>query len=93
MIPGGDPRDSGLVEKLAKAYICKDSCIILLTIACESQPVITSTRVNTLPSFIADYENQGAHRLASQYDTNGSRTIGIPILYWVSSVRRLMLVM
>ncbi|KAF8504672.1 P-loop containing nucleoside triphosphate hydrolase protein [Russula emetica] len=60
LIPGGDPRDSGLVEKLAKAYICKDSCIILLTIACET-----------------DYENQGAHRLASQYDTNGSRTIGV----------------
>ncbi len=87
LIPGGDPRDSSLVEKLAKSYISKDSCIILLTIACESPLVITSTRIDHLPSLIADYENQGAHRLASQYDTNGSRTIGMPILYWGSSVK------
>jgi hypothetical protein len=36
LIVGGEPRDAALVEGLAKEYICKDSCIILLTIACES---------------------------------------------------------
>ncbi|KAH9965473.1 P-loop containing nucleoside triphosphate hydrolase protein [Russula dissimulans] len=60
LIPGGDPNDSKLVERLAKGYICKDSCIILLTIACET-----------------DFENQGAHRLAAEYDPHGSRTIGV----------------
>ncbi|KAI9452814.1 P-loop containing nucleoside triphosphate hydrolase protein [Russula earlei] len=60
LIPGGDPRDSKLVQQLAESYICKESCIILLTIACET-----------------DYENQGAHRLAAQYDPHGSRTIGV----------------
>jgi len=60
LIPGGDPVDSKLVERLARGYICKDSCIILLTIACET-----------------DFENQGAHRLAAEYDPRGSRTIGV----------------
>ncbi|KAH9965472.1 P-loop containing nucleoside triphosphate hydrolase protein [Russula dissimulans] len=60
LIPGGDPNDSRLVERLVKEYICKDSCIILLTIACET-----------------DFENQGAHRLAAEYDPHGLRTIGV----------------
>ncbi|KAI0295243.1 P-loop containing nucleoside triphosphate hydrolase protein [Russula brevipes] len=60
LIPGGEPRDSNLIEQFAKSYICKESCIILLTIACET-----------------DFENQSAHRLASQYDPHGLRTIGV----------------
>ncbi|KAI0250034.1 P-loop containing nucleoside triphosphate hydrolase protein [Lactifluus subvellereus] len=36
LIPGGDPHDSALVQQLAEVYICKESCIILLTIACET---------------------------------------------------------
>ena len=29
-----------------------------------------------LKKIIADFENQGAHRLAKQYDPDGKRTIG-----------------
>jgi hypothetical protein len=36
LIVGGEPRDSRLVHRLAEEYICKESCIILLTIACET---------------------------------------------------------
>ncbi|KAI0302311.1 P-loop containing nucleoside triphosphate hydrolase protein [Multifurca ochricompacta] len=36
LIVGGEPRDAALVQQLAEAYICKGSCIILLTIACET---------------------------------------------------------
>ncbi|KAF4620301.1 hypothetical protein D9613_001087 [Agrocybe pediades] len=55
---GGD--DIRLVENLVTAYIKKENCIILLTVACET-----------------DFENQGAHRLAKQYDPQGKRTIGV----------------
>jgi len=37
LIVGGEPRDSQLVQKLAEEHIQKPSCIILLTIACESR--------------------------------------------------------
>jgi hypothetical protein len=36
LIVGGEPRDAELVEQLAEEYIKKESCIILVTIACES---------------------------------------------------------
>ncbi|KAH9175022.1 P-loop containing nucleoside triphosphate hydrolase protein [Lactarius sanguifluus] len=36
LIVGGEPRDSRLVQRLAEEYISKESCIILLTIACET---------------------------------------------------------
>lgn len=38
LIAGGEPRDSRLVQELAEEHIRKESCIILLTIACESTP-------------------------------------------------------
>ncbi len=38
LIVGGEPRDARLVQKLAEEHIRKESCIILLTIACESTP-------------------------------------------------------
>jgi hypothetical protein len=41
LIPGGNRRDSALVEQLATQYISRESCIILLTIACESTLVVT----------------------------------------------------
>ncbi|KAF8805211.1 hypothetical protein BYT27DRAFT_7258317 [Phlegmacium glaucopus] len=56
----GSSNDIALVESLVTAYIKKPSCIILLTVACET-----------------DFENQGAHRLAKQYDPEGKRTIGV----------------
>jgi hypothetical protein len=36
LIVGGEERDARLVEKLAQKYIKRESCIILVTIACES---------------------------------------------------------
>ncbi|KAF8270214.1 P-loop containing nucleoside triphosphate hydrolase protein [Lactarius quietus] len=36
LIVGGEPRESRLVQQLAEEYISKESCIILLTIACET---------------------------------------------------------
>ncbi|TFK45126.1 P-loop containing nucleoside triphosphate hydrolase protein [Crucibulum laeve] len=56
----GRESDIKLVESLVTSYIRKPSCIILLTVACET-----------------DFENQGAHRLAKQYDPQGKRTIGV----------------
>ena len=38
LIAGGEPRDASLVQQLAEEHIRKESCIILLTIACESTP-------------------------------------------------------
>ncbi|KAF8959975.1 P-loop containing nucleoside triphosphate hydrolase protein [Flammula alnicola] len=55
----GSGDDIALVQSLVTTYIKKPSCIILLTVACET-----------------DFENQGAHRLAKQYDPEGKRTIG-----------------
>ncbi|KAH9032594.1 P-loop containing nucleoside triphosphate hydrolase protein [Lactarius pseudohatsudake] len=36
LIVGGEPRDSRLVQQLAEEHISKESCIILLTITCET---------------------------------------------------------
>ncbi|KXN93011.1 Interferon-induced GTP-binding protein Mx [Leucoagaricus sp. SymC.cos] len=57
---GGNSGDIKLVEGLVTTYIKKSNCIILLTVACET-----------------DFENQGAHQLAKQYDPEGRRTIGV----------------
>ncbi|KAF5355093.1 hypothetical protein D9756_005579 [Leucocoprinus leucothites] len=57
---GGNSGDIKLVEGLVTAYIKRSNCIILLTVACET-----------------DFENQGAHQLAKQYDPEGKRTIGV----------------
>ncbi|CAE7101688.1 unnamed protein product [Rhizoctonia solani] len=52
--------DIELVKGLVTSYISRPSCLILLTISCES-----------------DFENQGAGRLAREYDPQGLRTIGV----------------
>jgi len=36
LIVGGEPHDAELVQQLVEEYISKESCIILLTIACET---------------------------------------------------------
>lgn len=41
LIVGGEPRDARLVQQLAEEHIRKESCIILLTIACESTPTFS----------------------------------------------------
>ncbi|CAA7260359.1 unnamed protein product [Cyclocybe aegerita] len=56
----GGENDIALVKSLVTSYIKKPSCIILLTVSCET-----------------DFENQGAHHLAKQYDKEGKRTIGV----------------
>ncbi|PPR05458.1 hypothetical protein CVT24_008227 [Panaeolus cyanescens] len=56
----GNRGDVELVRDLVTSYIMKPSCIILLTVACET-----------------DFENQGAHHLAKEYDPEGKRTIGV----------------
>lgn len=60
------------------AYISKPSCLILLTVTCESKSrdalLASSSLILTLRT--ADFENQGAHHLAKQHDPNGQRTIG-----------------
>ncbi|KAG9308178.1 P-loop containing nucleoside triphosphate hydrolase protein [Chiua virens] len=56
----GDDRDIELVKSLVTSYIERPSCVILLTVACET-----------------DFENQGAHHLAKQYDPDGKRTVGV----------------
>jgi hypothetical protein len=45
LIPGGDRQDSKLVEQLATQYISRESCIILLTITCESPLVSIPTHI------------------------------------------------
>ncbi|KAL4066183.1 P-loop containing nucleoside triphosphate hydrolase protein [Scleroderma citrinum] len=56
----GKVDDIELVRKLVVSYIERESCVILLTVACET-----------------DFENQGAHHLAKQYDPEGQRTVGV----------------
>jgi hypothetical protein len=62
------------------SYIKKPSCIILLTVACESELIFlfpTISRNISICPRLADFENQGAHHLTKQYDPDGKRTIGI----------------
>ncbi|KIK17199.1 hypothetical protein PISMIDRAFT_15324 [Pisolithus microcarpus 441] len=56
----GRVHDIELVKNLVISYIERPSCLILLTVACET-----------------DFENQGAHHLAKQYDPEGKRTVGV----------------
>ena len=41
LIAGGKPDELRLVQQLAEEYISKESCIILLTITCESKFAFT----------------------------------------------------
>ncbi|KAI0262190.1 P-loop containing nucleoside triphosphate hydrolase protein [Gloeopeniophorella convolvens] len=60
LIRWGLQSDIDLIRGLSVSYIKRQSCIILLTVACET-----------------DFINQGAHRLAQEFDPNGDRTIGV----------------
>ncbi|KAF8600340.1 P-loop containing nucleoside triphosphate hydrolase protein [Ceratobasidium sp. AG-I] len=55
---GHDESDIDL--QMITSYIKKPSCIILLTVTCET-----------------DFENQGAMKLAKEFDPQGKRTIGV----------------
>lgn len=73
---GGNTSDIDLVKDLVTTYICKPSCLILLTVTCESKPYRSSVLSETNDS-LADFENQGAHTIARQHDPQGKRTIGL----------------
>ena len=93
---GGNDRTISIVENLVTSYIKKPSCIILLTVACESEQSRTLHIVLLGLIFIsiADFENQGAHRLAKVHDPQGIRTIGMlsinlicnALIPWVAGV-------
>jgi hypothetical protein len=74
---GGNTNDIELVKNLVTAYISKPSCLILLTVACESELHECFDYLNLMArTSTADFENQGAHHLAKQHDPEGKRTIG-----------------
>ncbi|KZV84495.1 P-loop containing nucleoside triphosphate hydrolase protein [Exidia glandulosa HHB12029] len=52
--------DIDLVKRMVADHISRPSCIILLTVSCET-----------------DFENQGAYQLATEYDPDGIRTVGV----------------
>ena len=73
---GGNTSDIDLVRDLVTTYISRPSCLILLTVTCESKSrdiLLVSLPLTPHP---ADFENQGAHHMAKQYDPDGERTIG-----------------
>jgi hypothetical protein len=79
---GGNASDIGLVKNLVTSYISKPSCLILLTVTCESlfplsvAPLQEESDYLLLVIFSADFENQGAYELAKGNDPDGKRTIG-----------------
>lgn len=70
--------DIALVESLVTSYIKKPSCIILLTVTCESKlPYLFLPFIVLLSCVqLADFENQGATRLTKLHDPEGKRTVG-----------------
>ena len=73
---GSNDSDIELVRDLVKTYIVRPSCLILLTVTCESKSRGTLLTSLLLTPHAADFENQGAHHMAKQYDPDGQRTIG-----------------
>ena len=73
---GGKSSDIELVRDLVETYISRPSCLILLTVTCESEFRSTRLVYLQLTSYTADFENQGAYQIARQHDPNGERTIG-----------------
>jgi hypothetical protein len=74
---GSNDSDIELVRDLVKTYIVKPSCLILLTVTCKGRFHGVLSASLSLTSYAADFENQGAHHMAKQYDPNGQRTIGM----------------
>ncbi|KAG5642512.1 hypothetical protein DXG03_002613 [Asterophora parasitica] len=76
----GNTGDIDLVKNLVSSYIKRPSCIILLTVACESEYLVRflmpmgAVADRFLP---ADFQNQGAQEIAKLHDPDGKRTIGV----------------
>ena len=66
-----------MVENLVSDYISRDSCLILLTIACDCKGVSLSV-LPALIRFSGDFMTQKSYRLAQKHDPDGVRTIGRP---------------
>ena len=73
---GGNSSDIELVRDLVTSYVSRPSCLILLTVTCESEFRGVLFTFSLLTPHAADFENQGAHHMAKQYDPDGQRTIG-----------------
>ena len=74
----GDRSVVQLVRDLVATYISKPSCLILLTVTCDSElHVFFLTPFLPLTCRIVDFENQhGAYNMVRVYDPDGKRTIG-----------------
>ena len=73
---GSNDSDIELVRDLVTSYIVRPSCLILLTVTCESKFHGGFLGFLALIPHAADFENQGAHHMAKHYDPDGQRTIG-----------------
>ena len=75
---GEQKRNIELVRNLVSDHIRRPSCIIMLTVSCESMAHFLSDwfYYTSLTGFAADFENQGAFELAREFDPDGQRTIG-----------------
>lgn len=68
--------DVEIVKGLATNFIKNPSCLILLTITCESKKFDQTLDISDISS-LADLENQGAGQLAKEFDPDFERTIGM----------------
>ena len=73
----GNTSDIALVRDLVETYISRPSCLILLTVTCESKFCGNLLEFLPLTPYTADFENQGAHQIAKLHDPDGQRTIGL----------------
>ena len=74
----GKEGDIKLVEDLVSDYVSRDSCLVLLTIACECENFFLCCLVPMLIRLSGDFMTQKSYRLAQKYDPDGTRTIGRP---------------
>ena len=72
----GKEGDIKLVEDLVSDYVSRDSCLVLLTIACECENFFLLCLVPMLIRLSGDFMTQKSYRLAQKYDPDGTRNIG-----------------
>ena len=74
---GGIDEERILVENLVQEYIMKESCIVLVTITCESAFFLSGLfNLILIGCLLADFENQPTYAFARQFDPDGSRIVG-----------------
>ena len=72
----GNEGDIQLVENVVSDYISRDSCLILLTIACECEAPFLSLLIHLFTQRPGDFMTQKSYQLAQKHDPTGARTIG-----------------